>query len=127
MYRENDVILYCFGRKLTRQSAVGILRGHRFARQITGSELLVTDTMPIVSALAEMDLDSAKVDVGALAYEFSESDGDDLDAFLTERLSEITTGNGRLLAEPTDVVLFGFVRIGRLLTRILIDRDDRRR
>ena len=69
-----------------------------------------------------MNLDSAKIDVGALAHDFSESDSDDLDTFLTERLAVITTGNGRLLAEPTDVVLFGFGRIGRLLTRILIDR-----
>ena len=122
LYRDHDVVLYSFGRKLTRQSAVGILRAHRFARQITGTELLVTDTMPIVSALADMNLDSAKIDVGELATEFAASNGDDVEAFLGERLAEVTTGNGRLLAEPTDVVLYGFGRIGRLLTRILIDR-----
>ena len=122
LYRDHDVVLYSFGRKLTRQSAVGILRAHRFARQITGTELLVTDTMPIVSALADMNLDSAKIDVGELATEFAASNGDDVEAFLGERLAEVTTGNGHLLAEPTDVVLYGFGRIGRLLTRILIDR-----
>ena len=122
LYRERDVILYSFGRKLTRESAVGILRAHRFARQITGSELLVTHTMPIVSALADMDLDSAKIDVGEIAHDFSESGSDDLGAFLADRLSHVTTGNGRLLSQPTNVVLYGFGRIGRLLTRILIDR-----
>ena len=122
LYRDHDVILYSFGRKLTRESAVGILRAHRFARQITGRELLVTDTMPIVSALSTMDLDSAKIDVGELANDFANAGTDDVNAFLTERLTDITTGNGRLLAEPTDVVLYGFGRIGRLLTRILIDR-----
>ena len=122
LYRDHDVVLYSFGRKLTRQSAVGILRAHRFARQITGTELLVTDTMSIVSALADMNLDSAKIDVGELATEFAASNGDDVEAFLGERLAEVTTGNGHLLAEPTDVVLYGFGRIGRLLTRILIDR-----
>ena len=122
LYRDHDVILYSFGRKLTRESAVGILRAHRFARQITGRELLVTDTMPIVTALSNLDLDSAKIDVGELANDFANSDGDDIDAFLRERLADITTGNGRLLAAPTDVVLYGFGRIGRLLTRILIDR-----
>lgn len=121
LYRERDVVVYCFGRKLTRQSAVGILRAHRFARQITGSEMLVTDTMPVVQALAGMELDSAKIDVGELATAYAEADTE-LDAFLAERLSNITTGNGRLLAEPTDVVLYGFGRIGRLLARILIDR-----
>ncbi len=122
LYRDHDVILYSFGRKLTRESAVGILRAHRFARQITGRELLVTDTMPIVTALSNLDLDSAKIDVGELANDFANSNGDDIDAFLRERLADITTGNGRLLAAPTDVVLYGFGRIGRLLTRILIDR-----
>ncbi len=122
LYRDHDVILYSFGRKLTRESAVGILRAHRFARQITGHELLVTDTMPIVAALSKLDLDSAKIDVGELANDFANFDGDDIDAFLNERLADITTGNGRLLASPTDVVLYGFGRIGRLLTRILIDR-----
>ncbi len=121
LYRERDVIVYCFGRKLTRESAVGILRGHRFARQIIGEELLVTDTMPVIRALAAMELDSAKIDVGKLAVEHRDATID-LDAFLTTRLADITTGNGRLLSEPTDVVLYGFGRIGRLLARILIDR-----
>ncbi len=121
LYRDRDVIVYCFGRKLTRESAVGILRAHRFARQITGSELLVTDTMPIVQALAALELDSAKIDVGELAVAHA-TEGGDLDEFLAGRLTNITTGNGRLLSEPTDVVLYGFGRIGRLLARILIDR-----
>ncbi len=121
LYRDRDIIVYCYGRKLTRESAVGILRAHRFARQITGTELLVTDTMPIIEAMASMELDSSKIDVGELATAYA-SDGGDLDAFLAGRLAEISTGNGRLLAEPTDVVLYGFGRIGRLLARILIDR-----
>lgn len=121
LYRERDIVLYCYGRKLTRQSAVGLLRAHRFARQITGSELLVTDTMPIVRWLDEHELDSAKIDVGEIATAHASSDTD-LDTFLTERLADINTGNGRLLPEPTDVVLYGFGRIGRLLARILVDR-----
>ncbi len=122
LYRDRDVILYSFGRKLTRESAVGILRAHRFARQITGAELLVTDTMPILAALSEIDLDSAKIDIGELAHEFKSSKGTSVEEFLAERTSDITTGHGRILAEPTDVVLYGFGRIGRLLARILIDR-----
>ncbi|MFT7475191.1 MAG: glyceraldehyde 3-phosphate dehydrogenase [Verrucomicrobiales bacterium] len=121
LYREHDVILYCFGRKLARESAVGILRAHRFARQITGHELLVTSTFPLIEAMSGMDLDSAKIDVGKLAADFTETN-DDIATFLTSRLSDVMTGNGRLLSEPTDVVLYGFGRIGRLLTRILIDR-----
>lgn len=122
LYRDHDVILYSYGRKLTRESAVGILRAHRFARQMMGRELLVTETMPIIEALSQLNLDSAKIDIGKLASEFADSDSDDVSTFLTERLASITTGDGRILSEPTDVVLYGFGRIGRLLTRILIDR-----
>ena len=82
LYRDRDVILYSYGRKLTRESAVGILRAHRFARQITKKELLVTDTFPVLEALTELELDPAKIDIGKLATEWAEDAGDSLDAFL---------------------------------------------
>jgi glyceraldehyde 3-phosphate dehydrogenase len=69
-----------------------------------------------------MQLDSAKIDIGKLAAGFQAAGTDDLDAYLHEELSSVMTGHGRLLEEPTDVVLYGFGRIGRLLARILIER-----
>jgi glyceraldehyde 3-phosphate dehydrogenase len=69
-----------------------------------------------------MQLDSAKIDIGKLAAGFQDADTDDLEAYLHDELSSVMTGHGRLLEEPTDVVLYGFGRIGRLLARILIGR-----
>jgi glyceraldehyde 3-phosphate dehydrogenase len=69
-----------------------------------------------------MQLDSAKIDIGKLAAGFQAADTDDLEAYLHDELSSVMTGHGRLLEEPTDVVLYGFGRIGRLLARILIER-----
>ena len=121
LYRDNDVILYIFGKKLTRTS-IEIMKAHRYARNFTGRGLSVQETMPVLVALTTMQLDSAKIDIGKLAAGFQAADTDDLEAYLHDELSSVMTGHGRLLEEPTDVVLYGFGRIGRLLARILIER-----
>ena len=121
LYREQDVILYIFGKKLLRTS-IGIMTTHDAAEPFIGRSLSVQETMPVVQALADMPLDSAKIDLGKLTAGFQASGSDDLAGYLADELSSVTTGHGRLLEEPTDVVLYGFGRIGRLLARILIDR-----
>ena len=121
LYREADVILYVFGTKLVRTS-IDIMKAHRSAQNFIGRELSVQETMPVLVALRTMQLDSAKIDIGKLAAGFAAADTDDLEAYLNGELSSIMTGHGRLLEEPTDVVLYGFGRIGRLLARILIER-----
>ena len=124
LYREHDVIVYIFGRKLIR-SSIDIIKAHRYARQYIGEEIAVSDSFPLLQAIDGLALDSAKVDLGKLtvAWLAAQAEGaTDIDAFVAEQLSSITTGQGRLLTEPTDVVLYGFGRIGRLLARILIDR-----
>ncbi|MGA0237017.1 MAG: glyceraldehyde-3-phosphate dehydrogenase [Acidimicrobiales bacterium] len=120
LYRENDVIVYVYGRKLVR-APIEIIKAHRYARNVTGRELSIQQTLPVLQALADMQLDSAKVDLGKLTDGYADVGGD-LDAYLAEALRSVTTGHGRLLEEPTDVVLYGFGRIGRLLARILIER-----
>ena len=120
LYRENDVIVYVYGRKLVR-APIEIIKAHRYARNVTGRELSIQQTLPVLQALADMQLDSAKVDLGKLTDGYADVGGD-LDAYLAEALGSVTTGHGRLLEEPTDVVLYGFGRIGRLLARILIER-----
>ncbi len=121
LYRDNDVILYIFGKKLTRTS-IEIMKAHRHARNFIERELSVQETMPVLVALTTMQLDSAKIDIGKLVAGFQDTDTDDLEAYLHDELSSVMTGHGRLLEEPTDVVLYGFGRIGRLLARILIER-----
>ena len=121
LYRENDVIFYIYGRKLLR-TPIDIIKAHRYARNFTGEELSVQQTLPVLEALADMDLDSAKINLGKLTNGWLASGEADLRAYLDRELASVTTGHGRLLEEPTDVVLYGFGRIGRLLARILIER-----
>ncbi len=123
LYRDRDVVVSIYGRPLVRQSAISILKAHRYARQVTDSELPIAQSYAVLSAMADRPLDSARVDLGKLTTGYA-ADGDQrtLDAYLDEALAPISSGSGRLLSEPTDVVLYGFGRIGRLLARILIER-----
>jgi len=123
LYRDNGVVINIYGRSLVHKSTIDILKAHRFARQILENELSVRETMPILQALTELDLAPAKIDIGKLTVRFQAQAGSqELADFIRQELKTINTGHVSLLAEPRDVVLYGFGRIGRLLTRILIDQ-----
>ena len=122
LYRDQEVICTVYDRALVNQSTIEVLRAHRFARQIISREIWVTDTYPILQAMAEMNLAPGKVDLGKMAIRFQEQNGGDIKAFVAEQLKDLNTGKGHQLSEPRDVVLYGFGRIGRLLARIMIEQ-----
>ncbi len=121
LYRKQGVNINIYGRSLVNKTPVGILRAHRFARQILDSEISVRDSFPVLAAISELDLAPGKVDLGKLTTRFMEQGGD-IDAFVAAQLAELNTGRTSILEEPRDVVLYGFGRIGRLLARILIEQ-----
>lgn len=122
LYREHEVICTVFDRTLVHQSAIEILRAHRFARQIINREIWVKDTLPMLQVMAEMDLAPARVDLAKLVLRYQEQPGQDVRSFVTNQLAGLNTGKGHQLSAPRDVVLYGFGRIGRLLARILIEQ-----
>ncbi|MCW8893678.1 MAG: glyceraldehyde-3-phosphate dehydrogenase [Deltaproteobacteria bacterium] len=122
LYRDHEVICTVFDRTLVNQSTIDILRAHRFARQIISREIWVTDTYPMLQAMAEMNLAPGKVDLARLVLRYQEQDGGDIKTFVAEQLKDLNTGKDSQLSEPRDVVLYGFGRIGRLLARILIEQ-----
>jgi len=122
LYRKNNVVTSIYGRKLINQSAIDIIKAHRLVRRIDGEELALTATMPILEAIDELNVGAVSVDLGRLNKKFTESGATDLKAFLSEELGEKVGQAGATDAEPQDVVLYGFGRIGRLLARILIER-----
>jgi len=106
-----------------RQSATSILKAHRYARQVIDAELPIQQSTAILQAVARRPLDSARLDLGKLTTGYAQAgEGLSIDEYLDQVLAPILSGSGRLLSEPTDVVLYGFGRIGRLLARILIER-----
>ncbi|MBG6057702.1 glyceraldehyde 3-phosphate dehydrogenase [Cryobacterium sp. MP_M5] len=122
LYRDNNVVTSVHGRSLINQSVVGLLKAHRFARQIDDVELPLEQTLPMLQALARLRLGAASIDLARLnlAYRADET-GRSLDDFLREELADVVGQQGADPRTSTDVVLYGFGRIGRLLARILIE------
>lgn len=120
LYRDHDVVMSVHGRSLVARSAIDIIRAHSYARKIDDVELALGDTSAIVEALTRLQPGPVSVDLALLANGFRESGTADLDAYLSAELAPA------LDAEPTDgtdVVLYGFGRIGRLLARIMIEHS----
>ncbi|WP_018023513.1 glyceraldehyde-3-phosphate dehydrogenase [Corynebacterium ulceribovis] len=119
--RDSDVVTSIFGRLLKNPTETDIIKSHRYARRITSQELPLTQTLPILEELVTMDLGTASIDLGALATQFEE-EGGDLRAFLDRELSPVIGSDAK--RPQSDVVLYGFGRIGRLLARILLARES---
>ena len=125
LYRNNNVVTSIYGRGLINRSVIAILKAHRFARHRIGgdSELSVRDTYPILKVMSEMDLGSASVDLGKMAVKFkTEANGRSLEQFVRDELSTVSGKRESNVHQGTDVVLYGFGRIGRLLARILVEK-----
>ena len=125
LYRNNNVVTSIYGRGLINRSVIAILKAHRFARHRVGndSELSVRDTYPILKIMSEMDLGSASVDLGKMAVKFSaEAKGRSLEQFVRDELASVAGKRDSNKHQGTDVVLYGFGRIGRLLARILVSK-----
>lgn len=120
LYRNNNIVTSIYGRSLVHQSVVDILKAHRFARQVDESILPVEDSFAIVQAMSELNLGAGSVDLARMVNAFRENGGDAKD-FVRNELADIVDKNGEGLGGTTDVVLYGFGRIGRLLARILLD------
>ncbi len=123
LYRENNVVTSIHGRSLINKSTMNILKAHRFARRISNEELRLEDTAPLLDILSGLDLGAAAIDIARLRLKFDgEGGGRTLEEFLREELADIVGKGGRDERTSTDVVLYGFGRIGRLLARLLIEK-----
>ena len=119
LYREHNIVTSIHGRRLINRSAIEVIKAHRDATA-HGQELEIATTKEIVEGLSKLDLETASVDLGALALLYKEQGAGDIDAFLKEQMAEVKPANTD--AGSADVVLYGFGRIGRLLARILIEQ-----
>ncbi|MGE8336146.1 glyceraldehyde-3-phosphate dehydrogenase [Pseudomonas laurylsulfatiphila] len=125
LYRNNNVVSSIYGRSLINRSVIAILKAHRFARhrQSDECELSVHETFPLIKAMSELKLGAASVDLGKLAAKFkAEGNGRTAEQFVREELADVVGQQNASARKGTDVVLYGFGRIGRLLARILIEK-----
>ncbi|WNI21014.1 glyceraldehyde-3-phosphate dehydrogenase [Streptomyces sp. ITFR-16] len=123
LHRERDVTVLLHSRSLVNKSVVSILKTHRFARQIDGEELSVTETLPFLQALTTLDLGPSQIDIGMLAAMHKADDRGLTEAEFTAGAVAGATGAEKIERRASrDVVLYGFGRIGRLLARLLIEK-----
>lgn len=123
LYRENNVVTSIHGRSLINKSSMNILKAHRFARRMSKDELLLEETAPLLNTLAELELGAAAIDIARLNEKYkAEAPGMPLEDFLRAELAQVVGRRGADDRTSTDVVLYGFGRIGRLLARLLIEK-----
>ncbi|KZZ40748.1 glyceraldehyde-3-phosphate dehydrogenase [Oleiphilus sp. HI0118] len=123
LYRENNVVTSVYGRAIINQSVIGLLKSHRFVRQIENKELSAVDSLEVLKVMSGLNLGHARVDIGKLAVAFKErAGGASLEEFLRAELADVVGKGLDSAGQSHDVVLYGFGRIGRLLARILIEK-----
>jgi glyceraldehyde 3-phosphate dehydrogenase len=123
LYRDKAVTVVIHGRALFNKDAIGVLKAHRFARRIGGTDISIKDTFPLLEALAALDIARVKIDLARLLAAYTaDSRGLDAAAFVAAELGAITGDNKPAESAPQDVVLYGFGRIGRLVARLLVEK-----
>jgi glyceraldehyde 3-phosphate dehydrogenase len=101
------------------------MRAHRFARQSDDNELSELETFPILQYLDTLSITDCEIDIGELAVRFHnfsnlKNDSSGLSEYINNELSDVVNIESDRPVKPKDIVLYGFGRIGRLVTRMMI-------
>ena len=129
LYRRN-VVVYIHGMPLFNQSVIELMKAHRWVRQIAKNEMSEFETYPILEILCSLDLSPVHVDIGKLTSTFMALYPDMSAMDYLQKMEEYVTRECRhcigrqesVSHEPRDVVVYGFGRIGRLATRLLVEK-----
>ena len=124
LYRDGINILV-YGKSLVNESPVEIMRAHRFARQSDMNELSELETYPILQYLATQSMADCEIDIGELAvrcpfFKNLKDDTSGLAEYINDELVSVLNKESSRPKQPKDIVLYGFGRIGRLVTRMMI-------
>lgn len=115
LHRDRDVVPHVHGRKLVNRSAPHLLRALN-PRQAAAFAVDIGDAARVLELALEGELRSVSLDLGAVLAD-APSDPAARDEHVRAHLVALQAWPTE---EPTDVVLYGFGRIGRLVARILV-------
>lgn len=122
LYRRN-VVIYIHGVPLYNQSVIELMKAHRFVRQIENNEMSEFETHPVLEILTSLDLGPAHIDIGKLTSNYMKDDeGLEIVDYVKRECTEILGRKDTVTHKPRDVVVYGFGRIGRLVTRLLVEK-----
>lgn len=123
LYRERNVKLYLYGQSLINRSVIDILKSHRAVRQVEENELSEYESYPILKALSQLNLGACHLDIGKLTVKYMNTAQEiDVNAWVKQELSEFIDQSAQSQPSAQDVVIYGFGRIGRLITRLLVEK-----
>lgn len=129
LYRKRNIKIYMYGKGIVNRSVIDIMKCHRDVRQVEENELSEFESYPILKAIAELDLSPCHIDLGQLTVKYMEKapdgglSGDDLKQWVSDELQHLIGKGNTIPSKPQDVVLYGFGRIGRLVTRVLMEKS----
>ncbi len=123
LYRKGINILI-YGKSLVNESPVGIMKAHRFARQSDNNELSELETFPILNHISSLNLKDCEIDIGELTvrcpfFDKIKDDESMIEEFVNSELTSVINKESSRPSKPTNIVLYGFGRIGRLVTRMM--------
>lgn len=121
LFYNKSIELVLYRNQLIDRSASLILNRHSYAENIIQKPLKIEDSLLLAKAILHNKVGPSKLDIGRLNMEWTEEYKNYIDAddFIKSKLKDII-GVKPKYDEPTDIVLYGFGRIGRLLARELI-------
>ncbi len=122
LYRRN-VVIYIHGVPLYNLSVTGLMKAHRFVRVIENNEMSEFESHPILQVLCDLDLGPAHIDIGKLTSNYmADDEGLSAQQYVRRECAEILGRHDTVTHAPQDVVVYGFGRIGRLVTRLLVEK-----
>jgi glyceraldehyde 3-phosphate dehydrogenase len=122
LWFERSIELILFRNQLVDRSVSEIMNLHLYAKNIVKKTISVNDTLAIALEIMKADVCASRVDIGKLAFEYQQEQANfkSVEEFIGSKLKDLI--GAKSTVTPTDVVLFGFGRIGRLAARELISQ-----
>ena len=122
LHRKQNVRILLYGNPLITLSVSQIMQEHRLVRETEKNELSEFETFEVINILKDLDLGPCEIDVGIIsAGHMFDSKSLSLEEFVKEQVADAIGNKNPVLQKPQDLVLFGFGRIGRLITRLLLE------
>lgn len=122
LWYQHSIELVLFRETLVDKGVGEILNTHLLAREVIKQDLVVEVTLALAKAIKAAGLAPSKIDLGKLGSEWinDQFNYQSVEEFVSDKL-KLFVGSDKINIEPKDVVLYGFGRIGRIATRLLIN------
>jgi glyceraldehyde 3-phosphate dehydrogenase len=119
LWFDKSIELVLFRKPLFDVSSSEILSYHQYAKEVSGKNISIYETLELATTIANSNLAPSRIDMGRLASEWLDDSNAPIQDFIINKLSK-HIGKDKITLIPKDVVLFGFGRIGRIAARELV-------